>query len=57
MTEAALHAVSARAVVTAAYTDAAWPAGTAISLLAVGKAASAMAHAFSDLHGLASRAW
>jgi glycerate-2-kinase len=52
MTEAALRAVSARAVVTAAYADAAWPAGTAISLLAVGKAASAMAHACSELHGV-----
>jgi glycerate 2-kinase len=43
--------VSARAIVTAAYMDAAWPAGTAISLLAVGKAASAMARACSELHG------
>jgi glycerate 2-kinase len=43
--------VSARALVTAAYSDAAWPAGTAISLLAVGKAASAMAHACFELHG------
>ena len=42
--------MSARAVVTAAYQEAAWLAGTAVSLLAVGKAASAMAHAFAELH-------
>ena len=42
--------MSARAVVTAAYHEAAWLAGTAVSLLAVGKAASAMAHAFAELH-------
>ena len=51
--EAALRAVSARAVVGAAYGETAWLADTAVLLLAVGKAASAMAHAFAEHHGTA----
>jgi len=47
---AALRAVSARAVVAAAYGEATWLADAPVSLLAVGKAASAMAHAFAEHH-------
>ncbi len=42
--------MSARAVVEAAYQDATFPPHADVALLAVGKAASAMAHAFSNLH-------
>ncbi len=51
MIEAALQAVSARAIVTAAYRTRRGPLAPSISLLAVGKAASAMAQACSELHG------
>jgi glycerate 2-kinase len=48
--DAALQAVSARTVVSAARHEAAWPSEGDVSLLAVGKAASAMAHAFLECH-------
>lgn len=43
--------MSARAIVGAAHDEAGWPRGAALALLAVGKAASAMAHAFTNAHG------
>lgn len=49
---AALAAVSARAIVAAACADGRLPAPDRITLIAVGKAASAMAGAFLDAHGV-----